>query len=156
MSINLTLIGQAISFALFVWFCMRFVWPPIINALEERKKKIADGLADADAAAAEREQAAEESRRSADEAKQEAATILGRAQKRADEIIEEARGAAQDEGVRIRAQAQTEAEQELQQAREQLRSEVAGLAVLGAEAVLKREVDAATHAKALDELATRL
>ena len=156
MNINLTLIGQAISFTIFVWFCMRFIWPPVINALEARKKRIADGLADADAAKTERERAEQEAQQTTGQAREEASRILAQAERRAGEIVAEARGAAKTEGERILTQAQEEIDKNTQQVREQLRGEVAALAVAGAEAVLRREVDAKTHAEALDQLAERL
>ena len=156
MNINLTLIGQAISFTIFVWFCMRFIWPPVINALEARKKRIADGLADADAAKTERERAEQEAQQTTGQAREEASRILAQAERRAGEIVAEARGTAKTEGERILTQAQEEIDKNTQQVREQLRGEVAALAVAGAEAVLRREVDAKTHAEALDQLAERL
>jgi len=156
MSINLTIIGQAISFAIFVWFCMRFVWPPVINALEARKKRIADGLADAEAAAADRENATQEASQTMTEAREEAARVLAQAARRAGETVEAARVEAEATAERTAARAQAEIEQQEQQARERLRGEVAALAVAGAEAVLRREVDAPAHAKALDEVAGRL
>ncbi len=156
MNINLTLIGQAISFAIFVWFCMRFIWPPVINALEARKQRIADGLADADAAKTERERAEQEAQHTTGQAREEASRILAQAERRAGEIVAEARSTAKTEGERILVQAQEEIDKNTQQVREQLRGEVATLAVAGAEAVLRREVDAQTHAEALDQLAGRL
>lgn len=156
MNINLTLIGQAISFTIFVWFCMRFIWPPVINALEARKKRIADGLADADAAKTERERAEQEAQQTTGQAREEASRILAQAERRAGEIVAEARTAAKTEGERILTQAQEEIDKNTQQVREQLRGEVAALAVAGAEAVLRREVDAEAHAEALDQLAERL
>lgn len=156
MNINLTLIGQAISFTIFVWFCMRFIWPPVINALEARKKRIADGLADADAAKTERERAEQEAQQTTGQAREEASRILAQAERRAGEIVAEARGTAKTEGERILTQAHEEIDKTTQQVREQLRGEVAALAVAGAEAVLRREVDAKAHAEALDQLAERL
>ena len=156
MNINLTLIGQAISFAIFVWFCMRFIWPPVINALEARKKRIADGLADADAAKTERERAEQEAQQTTGQAREEASRILAQAERRAGEIVVEARTTAKTEGERILTRAQEEIEKSTQQLREQLRGEVATLAIAGAEAVLRREVDSTAHAEALEQLAERL
>ena len=156
MNINLTLIGQAISFTIFVWFCMRFIWPPVTDALAARKKRIADGLADADAARTERERAEQEAQQTTGQAREEASRILAQAERRAGEIVAEARTTAKTEGERILTQAQEEIEKNTQQVREQLRGEVATLAVAGAEAVLQREVDAAAHADALEQLAERL
>ena len=124
MNINLTLIGQAISFAIFVWFCMRFIWPPVINALEARKKRIADGLADADAAKTERERAEQEAQQTTGQAREEASRILAQAERRAGEIVVEARTTAKTEGERILTRAQEEIEKSTQQVREQLRGEV--------------------------------
>ncbi len=156
MNINLTLIGQAISFTIFVWFCMRFIWPPVINALEARKKRIADGLADADAAKTERERAEQEAHQTTGQAREEASRILAQAERRASEIVAESRTTAKTEGERILTQAQEEIEKNTQQVREQLRGEVATLAIAGAEAVLQREVDTTAHADALEQLAERL
>ena len=156
MNVNLSIIGQAISFAIFVWFCMRFVWPPVINALEARKKRIADGLADAEAAAADRERAAQEATQTTGEAREEATRILAQAERRADEIVAEAKQEAEAVAERTAARAQAEIEQQEQQARERLRSEVSTLAIAGAEAVLRREVDAEAHAQALEEVSGRL
>jgi F-type H+-transporting ATPase subunit b len=156
MNINLTLIGQSITFALFVWFCYRFVWPPLVNALAERKKQIADGLA-----AAERGQHAHElaEKRAAEhikESKDQASEILSQAQKRASEIVDEAKGDARVEAERIIAGANAEIEQEANRAREHLRKEVVALAIAGAEKVLNREVDADAHANSLNELSAQL
>ncbi len=156
MNINLTLIGQSITFALFLWFCMRFIWPPIMNALETRRIKIADGLA-----AGERGHHAQElSRQRAvehiKEAKGEASDIILQAQKRASEIIDEAKGDARIEAERIVIGANAEIEQETNRAREQLRQEVVALAIVGAEKVLQREVDKKVHASVLNKLVTQL
>ena len=156
MNINLTLIGQAISFAIFVWFCMRFIWPPVTAALEARKQRIADGLADAEAARADRAQAEQEAQQTAGNAREEASKILAQAERRASDIVAEARATAKTEGERIMGQAQEEIDKSAQQAREQLRQEVAALALAGAEAVLRREVDDTAHAAALEQLAERL
>ena len=152
MSINLTLIGQAISLFVFVWFCMKYVWPPIVNALQEREKRIADGLAAAEAG---QDKLVEADRRLVelvDEGKQKANEIIVQAQKRGDEILEEAKGAARLEGERLIEAAQAEIERERTQARDQLRQEVGALALAGAERILMREVDKDAH----DELLARL
>ena len=152
MSINLTLIGQAISLFIFVWFCMKYVWPPIVNALQEREKRIADGLAAAEAG---QDKLVEADRRLVelvDEGKQKANEIIVQAQKRGDEILEEAKGAARLEGERLIEAAQAEIERERTQARDQLRQEVGALALAGAERILLREVDKDAH----DELLARL
>lgn len=156
MNINLTLIGQSITFAVFLWFCMKFVWPPIVNALDERKAKIADGLA----AAEKGMQAEEEARKAAEaelqKAKEQAKEIIAQAQHRANELVEDSKGDARQEGERLMQAAKNEIEQERNQAREQLRSEVVAIAMAGAEQVLMREVDAKAHQEALEKLAANL
>ncbi len=156
MNINLTLIGQSITFFVFVWFCYAYVWPPLVNALAERKKQIADGLAAAERGQHEQELAEKRAAEQLKEAKSQAADILAQAQKRAAEIVDEAKEDARTEADRIKAGAEAEIEQEVNRAREHLRKEVAQLAIAGAEKVLKREVDASAHASTLDELAARL
>jgi F-type H+-transporting ATPase subunit b len=154
MNINATLIGQAISFFLFVWFCMRFVWPPVMRALDERRGKIADGLAAAERGRHEQELAQKHAVEVIHDAKGQAAEIINQAQKRAGEIVEEAKDTARSEGQRLVSAAQAEIEQQTARAREALRERVAALAVLGAERVLAREIDANTHRSLLDELAS--
>lgn len=149
MNINATLLAQAIMFALFVWFCMKFVWPPIVNALENRRKQIADGLAAADRGRTELELAAKRATESMHEAKQRAADIITQAEKRAAELVEEAKQAARVEGERQLTAAQAEIQQEVHRARSELRAQVAGLVVAGAAQILRREVDAAAHAELL-------
>ena len=156
MNINLTLIGQSITFALFVWFCYAYVWPPLINALTERKKQIADGLAAAERGQHEHELAEKKAIERLKDAKGQASEILAQAQKRATEIVDEAKDDARTEADRIKSGANAEIEQEVNRAREHLRQEVVTLAMAGAEKVLKREVDAAAHASALNDLAEQL
>ncbi len=156
MNINLTLIGQSITFALFVWFCMRFIWPPVMGALEARRKEIADGLAAAERGQHEQELAEKRAAKYIKEAKGQASDIITQAQKRAGEIVEEAKGDAKTEAERIVTGANAEIEQEINRAREHLRQEVVVLAIAGAEKVLKREVDKAAHASTLNDLATQL
>ncbi len=156
MNINLTLIGQSITFALFVWFCMKYIWPPVMGALEARRKEIADGLAAAERGQHEQELAEKRATEHIREAKGQASDIVAQAQKRASEIVEEAKGDAKTEADRIVTGANAEIEQETNRAREQLRKEVVGLAIAGAEKVLKREVDKDNHASALDDLAAQL
>ncbi len=156
MNINLTLIGQSITFALFVWFCYKFVWPPLIGALTERKKQIADGLAAAERGQHEQELAEKKATERLKEAKGQASEILAQATKRATEIVDEAKDDARTEADRIKSGANAEIEQEVNRAREHLRQEVVTLAMAGAEKVLKREVDAAAHASTLNDLATQL
>lgn len=156
MNINLTLIGQSITFALFVWFCYAFIWPPLVNALANRKKQIADGLAAAERGEHEQELAKKKAAEQLKEAKGQAADIIAQAQKRATEIVDEAKDDARTEAERIKLGANAEIEQEVNRAREHLRKEVVTLAIIGAEKVLKREVDEAAHASSLNELATQL
>lgn len=156
MNFNATLIGQSITFIFFVWFCMKFVWPPIMNALETRKKQIADGLAAADRGKHELELAAKMAGDNLRDAKAQAAEVIARAEKRAAEIIEEAKAAAKDEGDRQLAAAQANIAQESNRAREALREQVAALAVAGAEKILRREVNAQTHADLLGQLKAEL
>lgn len=156
MNINMTIIGQAIWFALFVFFCMKFVWPPIIGALTERKQKIAEGLSAADRAERDLALAQEKATSNLKEAKEKAAEIIDQANRRANQILEDAKEAARAEGERLVAQAQGEIEQEVNSAREKLRTEVAALALSGAEKVLEGEVNRDAHGKMLDQLAAQL
>ncbi|CAN5704335.1 F0F1 ATP synthase subunit B [soil metagenome] len=156
MDINATLFGQAITFGILVWFTMRFVWPPLMQAMEERAKRIADGLADAEKGRHDLELAETRAKTILREGKQQAQENIVHAQKRADEIIEEAKANARTEGERIVADARAQITQETQQAKEQLQREVARLALVGAEQVLMREVDANAHRDVLDKLAARL
>ncbi|WP_018868903.1 MULTISPECIES: F0F1 ATP synthase subunit B [unclassified Thioalkalivibrio] len=156
MNINLTIIGQLLAFSVFVWFTMRFVWPPLTQALEARRKKIADGLAAAERGEKEQELAQERATEVIKEAKQQANDIVASAQKRANELVEEARTNAREEGERIKESAQAEAEQELNRAKEELRKQVSDLAVQGAEQILAKEIDAKAHGDLLKKLAAKL
>jgi F-type H+-transporting ATPase subunit b len=156
MNINLTLIGQSITFFLFVWFCFKFVWPPLVHALAERNKKIADGLAAAERGQHEQELAEKRAAEHIKEAKTQASEIISQAQKRAKEIEEASKDDARSEAERIKAGANAEIEQEVNRAREHLRKEVIVLAMAGAEKVLQREVNADAHASALQDLAAQL
>lgn len=156
MNFNATLIGQMIAFVVFVWFCMKYVWPPMMKALDERKKTIADGLAAAERGKHEQELAEERARESLHEAKQQAQEIISRAEKRASEIVEEAKADARTEGERMIAAARNELDQELNRVREQLRGQVASIAITGAEKVLEREVDEKTHDELLTKLAAQI
>lgn len=156
MSMNATLFGQAIWFFLFVFFCMKFVWPPIASALEERKQKIAEGLSAADRAERDLEQAQEKAATNLTDAKAKAAEIIEQANRRANQIVEEAKVNARTEGEKLIAKAQAEIEQEVNQARETLRKEVTALALSGAEKVLGSEVDQAAHKQMLEQLAAEL
>jgi len=153
MNINATLIGQAIAFFLFVVFCMKYVWPPIMHALEERKKKIADGLAAAEHGKHEQELAEERAKDLLREAKEQAGEIINRADKRAAEIVDEAKGDARAEGDRLMTAARAEIDQELNRVKEELRGQVVSIALAGAGKVLEREVDESTHAELLNKLA---
>jgi len=156
MNINLTLIGQSVAFVVFVWFCMKFVWPPIVSALNERKTKIADGLAAADEGQRAKAQAQEHATQVTNEAKEQAQEIIRRAEKRETEMVEEAKGTARTEGDRILSAARGEIDKEANMAREALRAQVAALAVAGAAKILEREVDENAHAKMLDDLISQL
>lgn len=156
MNINATMIGQMITFVIFVWFCMKFVWPPITSALAERKNKIANGLRAADRAEHDLEHAQEKAVERLSEAKLKSAEIIEQANKRAAQLIEEAKDQAREEGVRLVSAAQAEIEQNTNRAREELRAQVAAVAIAGAEKVLGSTVDAAVHQAMLDKLAAEL
>ncbi len=156
MNINLTLIAQSIVFAAFVWFTMKFVWPPIMTALTDRKKAIADGIAAGERGAHEKDLAEKRAIEKLNEAKQEAQDIIAQAQKRASEIVESAKDDARTEGERLITAANAEIEQEVNRARETLRGQVASLVVSGAGQILKREVDAAANEAILDDLVAQL
>ena len=156
MNINATLIGQSITFFFFVWFCMKFVWPPIMQALEARKKQIADGLAAGEQG---RQNLSTAEKRSADmlaEGKAKAAEIVALGEKFKSETMEQAKVLAKAEADRIVAAAKAEIEQEVARAKESLRNSVADLAVAGASKILKREVDAKAHADLLREIQQKL
>ena len=156
MNINLTLFGQMVTFAFFVWFCMKFVWPVIIDAMEERQKKIADGLDAADRALRDLELAQSKATDQMKDAKQEAAGIIDQANKRAGQIVEEAKNQARTEGDRLKVAAEAEIEQEINRAKEELRASVAGLALAGAEKVLESSIDEKANRKLVDNLAEQL
>jgi F-type H+-transporting ATPase subunit b len=156
MNINLTLFAQAAAFGIFIWFTSRFVWPPLLRAIETRQKQIADGLAAAERGRQDLELASKRAEDVVREARQRAQEILSQADKRAAELVEEAKGQAKAEGDRIIAGAKAEIEQEVFRAKESLRSQVATLAVQGAEKILRREVDAKAHADLLKAVAAEL
>ena len=156
MNINLTLFGQMVTFAMFVWFCMKFVWPVIIEAMEEREKKISDGLDAADRAMRDLETAKNQASDQMKEAKQEAAGIVDQANKRANQIVDEAKQQAIAEGDRLKAAAQADIEQEVNRAKEELRASVAGLALAGAEKVLEASIDDKANRALVDKLASQL
>lgn len=156
MNLNFSLVAEALTFAAFIWFTVKFVWPPMLRAIEARQKTIADGLA----AAEQGRRSLEVSTRQADDeirkARERASDVISQADKRVAQMIEEARNAAKEEGNREKAAAKAEIEQELSRAREQLRDQVAALAVAGAEKILRREVDAKAHADLLDAIKRQL
>ena len=156
MNINLTLIGQMLAFAVFVWFTMRYVWPPLAKAMDERKAKIAEGLAAAERGQHEQELAQRRAKDTLHEAKQAAADIRSKAEKQAALLIEEARDKAKEEGQRQLAAARAEIEQESKRAREVLRAKVAELAVLGAEKILRKEIDADAHQDIVESVAKQI
>ena len=156
MNLNLTLIGQAISFAFFVWFCMKFVWPPVIAALEERSQKIADGLEAANRASRDLELAQEKATHTIRESKEQAAEIIEQANKRANQIIDEAKEQALADGQRLRDAANSEIEQDVIRAKEALRAQVSQLALIGAEKILGASVDEKAHSELVEKLAQEL
>lgn len=156
MSITGTLIIQIIVFLILVWFTMKFVWPPITAALDERARKIADGLAAADKAKADLSAANQRVEQELSKSRNEAAVRLAEAERRAQSMIEEAKSKASEEAAKIIAAARAEAEQQTVKARQSLREEVAGLAVKGAEQILRREVNASVHADLLTRLKAEL
>jgi F-type H+-transporting ATPase subunit b len=155
-NINLTLIGQSISFLFFVWFCHAFVWGYIRKAMDEREKQIADGLDAADRAGRDLELAQDKATKQLREAKAEAATIIEAANKRGSQIVEEAKDVARTEGDRLKAAAEAQIEQDVNRAKEQLRSQVANLALAGAEKVLEASIDESVHKDMVDKLAASL
>jgi len=156
MNINATLLGQTIMFAMFVWFCMKFVWPPIMAALEARKKQIADGLAAAERGKHDLDLAAKRSAELLREAKEKAADIIALGDKRASEIVEEAKAKAEVEAGNIRTRANSEIEQEVFRAKEQLRIQVSAIALAGAGKILGREIDAKAHNDLLEKLVAEI
>ncbi|MBK6851629.1 MAG: F0F1 ATP synthase subunit B [Burkholderiales bacterium] len=156
MSLNATLFAQLVVFFILAWVTMSFVWPPIVKALDERAKKIADGLSAADKAKTELASANKVVEQKLAESRNETAKLLADAEKRALAIIDEAKKRAEDEGAKIVSAAKAEADQQSVKAREALREQVAALAVKGAEQILKREVNAGVHAELLTRLRTEL
>jgi len=155
-NINITIIGQAIAFFIFVVFCMKYVWPPITAALAERKKKIAEGLDAAERAERDLQLAQEKATENMRKGKEEAAAIIEQANKRANQIIDEAKEKALEEANRVKAAKEAELEQEVNQAREALRAQVATLALAGAEKVLEASIDEKAHAQLVEKLAAEL
>lgn len=156
MNFNATLIGQMITFAVFVWFCMKYVWPPIMTALEERKTRISEGLAAAERGKQDLELAKNRAADDLKAAKQQAQEIITQAQKRASEIVDEAKDNARVEAERIKTAAESEIDQQINSAKEQLRKEVSAIAISGAEKILGREVNEAAHSQVLDELVAQI
>ncbi|HEK1006985.1 MULTISPECIES: F0F1 ATP synthase subunit B [unclassified Pseudomonas] len=156
MNINATLIGQSVAFLIFVLFCMKYVWPPVITALQERQKKIADGLDAANRAARDLELAQEKAGQQLREAKAQAAEIIEQSKKRAAQLVEEAREQARVEADRVKAQALAEIEQELNGAKDALRAQVGALAVGGAEKILGATIDQNAHAELVNKLAAEI
>lgn len=156
MNINLTLFGQMVTFAFFVWFCMKFVWPAIMTAMEERQKKIADGLEAADRAMRDLELAQNKATDQLKEAKKEASVLIDAANKRAAQIVEEAKDQARVEGDRLKEAAAAEIAQDKNRAREELRSQVSALVIEGASKVLGQSVDSEANRKLVDDLAKQL
>jgi F-type H+-transporting ATPase subunit b len=156
MNINFTLIAQAIAFAVLIWFTVKFVWPPLLKAIETRQKEIADGLAAAADGRNALEAAAKKSEVTLTEAKQKASEIIAQAEKRGTQIVEEAKANAKVEGDRIIAGAKAEIDQEVNRAKEGLRGQVATLAIAGAEKILRKEIDAKAHSELLSKLAAEL
>lgn len=152
MNITLTIVAQALTFAILIWFTAKFVWPPLLAAIESRQKTIADGLADAERAKHDLEMAAKRSADLLREAKEKAGEIVASGEKRASEIIEQAKTQAKVEGDRIVAGAKAEVDQEVFRAKEQLRTQVSAIALAGASKILGREIDAKAHSDLLDKL----
>jgi F-type H+-transporting ATPase subunit b len=156
MNFNFTLIAQGLVFAAFIAFTIKFVWPPLLRAIETRQKTIADGLAAGEQGRKSLEVSSRQAEQAIQDARGRAADILSQAEKRAAQLVDEARNAAKEEGNREKTAAKAEIEQERTRAREQLRDQVASLAVAGAEKILRREVDAKAHAQLLEEIKRQL
>ena len=156
MDINMTLLGQSIAMIVFVWFCMKVIWPPIMTAIEERQKEIADGLAAAERGQQSLDKAKSEAEEIVDEARKQATQILDQANARANEIVAEGKADGVKERERQLAAATAEVEQEANRAREELRGQVSAIAVASAEKILRREIDAKSHEDILSKLAAEL
>ncbi|MBT8107375.1 MAG: F0F1 ATP synthase subunit B [Gammaproteobacteria bacterium] len=156
MDINLTLIGQTIAMIVFVWFCMKFIWPPILNALEERQQQIEEGLAAADRSQERLAEAEAEADKIVAESRQQATGILDQAHARANEIVAEGKDSGVKERERQLAAARAEIEQEANKVREELRGQVSAIAIASAEKILKREIDAKAHDDILGKLAQEI
>lgn len=156
MNINATLLGQAIVFIMFVWFCMKFIWPPMLAAIEERQKNISEGLASAERSTKNLELAQAKASKLMQEAKRDAAEVIEQANKRKAQIIDEAREDALVERNKILEQGKAELETEQNRARSELRKQVADLAIIGAEKIIEREVDTKTHKDILENITAQL
>jgi F-type H+-transporting ATPase subunit b len=156
MELNLTLVAQAITFVAFIVFCIKFIWPPLLQAIDERRKTIADGLAAADKGSKSLSEAKVQIAGLLDEARGQARQIIDQAQARANTVMEEARTGADQERERIIQSAQAEVQQQINRARDELRTQVAGIAVAGAEKILAREIDPRAHQQLLDQLAAQI
>lgn len=156
MNVTATLFGQILTFAVLVWFIKAVLWEPMLHMLDERRKRIAEGLAAAERGHHDKDLAEQRAKETIREAKEKAAEILSQARSRANEVMEEAKAEARAEGERLKAAARAEMAQELRQAKEGLRRSVVSLALKGAEQVLMREVNAAEHNKALEKLTKNL
>lgn len=156
MNINLTIIGQSVVFGLFVWFCLKFIWPFLISAMRERQQSIADGLEAAERAEKDLELAQRGAANHIREAREEASEIIDQARRRGAQMIEEAKVQAREEGERVKETAEADIEHSVNRAREQLREEVATLAVVGAERILTETIDRDRHRALLEQLAAEL
>jgi F-type H+-transporting ATPase subunit b len=156
MNINSTLFAQGLAFFAFIWFTVKFVWPPLLNAIEERRKQIADGLAAADKGTRSLEDAQVRITSMVEEARGQARQIIDQAQVRANGIVDEARVGATQERERILQSAQAEVDQQVNRARDELRAQVAAITVAGAEKILAREIDPRAHQDLLDKLAAQI
>ncbi len=156
MDINMTILGQTIAFMVFVWFCMKYVWPPLMSAIEDRQEKIAEGLEASQKGEKDMQRSKKRAKKRLAKAKVQAAEIIDQANKRHAQIVDSAKDDARTEATKIKVGAAAEIEQEIHRAKEQLRSQVAKLAVQGAEKILTRSVDANAHQDILDKLAAKL
>ncbi|WP_116475438.1 F0F1 ATP synthase subunit B [Zobellella maritima] len=156
MNMNATILGQTIAFILFVWFCMKFVWPPIMAAIESRQKEIAEGLSSAERAKKDLALAQNNATEQLKEAKLQSAQIVEQANKRKAQIIEDATREAQAEREKILAQAQSEVEAERNRVKEELRKQIAALALVGAEKILERQIDAAANSDIVEKVVAEL
>jgi F-type H+-transporting ATPase subunit b len=156
MNINATLLGQAIAFAVFVWFCMKYVWPPLLSAIEDRQKKIADGLTQAERAGKDLELAQAKASEKLKEAKVQAAEIIEQANKRRNQIVEAAKTEAEVERQKIIAQGEAEVEVDRNRVREELRLKISALAIAGAEKIIKRSMDKEANSDIIDKLVAEL